>query len=506
MAGIGPWDRITRSPNYRWWAYFAIAIGLFLTVLDQSGVNIALPEIAEHFSADIPTVQWITLGYMMATSALLMPMGRLSDMIGRRRVFLAGFGVFIVFAAIGGVSQSLRLLIAAKVFQGMGSAGIQANGMAMVAEVFPERDRGKALGLYMAIIGTGAISGPIVGGILVSQFGWRSVFFAGIPVAFLAVAAAVLVLKGQTAKQASAGRQGSFDWPGAAISSSALVMLLLAMTNGWRVGWTSPLIVAGIPTAIALFITFVWWELRAPAPILDMDLFRNRVFSMAIGARFLSFLAGSAVFFLMPFYLIQGLGYPASRAALLMVPGSVAMALLGPFAGRLSDRVGTRWPAAAGLVLSGAAMLVFSTLSTASSGVHVVLGMVLAGTGMATFSSPNSSAILGTLPREKYGIVSAFVNLTRTSANVMGVAFATLIVTLTMASLGHEPILSAIGSGVDDGLNEAFVEGMSRAYAISAAIVALALALTVGRGETRRRVAGPERSAGPATLPSSGND
>jgi MFS family permease len=290
------------------------------------------------------------------------------------------------------------------------------------------------------------------------------------------------------------------------MSSSALVMLLLAMTNGWRVGWTSSPIVAGIGTSAALLVTFVWWELRAPDPILDMGLFRNRVFSMAIGARFLSFLAGSAVFFLMPFYLIQGLGYQASGAALLMVPGSVSMALLGPFVGRLSDRVGTRWPAAAGLAMSTAAMLVFSTLSTESPAYHVVLGMVLTGTGMATFSSPNSSAILGTLPRHKYGIVSAFVNLTRTSANVTGVALATLVVTLTMGSLGYEPSLSTVVGGADGGLREAFVQGMGRAYAISGGLMALALALTIGRGEAKSPVPGGERSTEPATSPSPGDD
>lgn len=506
MAGIGPWGRITRSTNYVWWAYFAIAIGLFLTVLDQGAVNIALPQIAEHFEADIPTVQWVSLGYVLATSAMLMPMGRLSDMIGRKRVFLGGFAFFIAFAALGGVSRSLGVLIASKVVQGVGSAGIQGNGMAMVTEVFPERDRGKALGLYMAIIGTGSISGPIVGGLLVSQFGWRSVFFAGIPVGFAAVAAATLVLKGRSDHGATTARRGSFDWLGAVMSSSALVLLLLAMTNGWRVGWTSAPIVAGIGSAIVLFVAFVWWELRVPEPILDMGLFKNRVFSMAIGARFLSFLAGSAVFFLMPFYLIQGLGYPASRAALLMVPGSIAMAVLGPLAGRLSDRVGTRWPASAGLALYTAAMLVFATLSTESPDYVVVLGMLLSGTGMATFSSPNSSAILGTLPHEKYGIVSAFVNLTRTSANVTGVALATLIVTLTMGSMGYEPSLTAVAGGVESGLRNAFVQGMSRAYVISGGLMGVALALTIGRGEAKSPAPGGEQPAQRSEAPSPGDD
>ena len=164
IGAFGPVQRITESPNYKWWAYAAIAVGMFLTVMDQSGVNIALPRIAEHFDADIPTVQWITLGYVLSTSAMLMPMGRLSDMIGRRRVYIMGFVIFIAAAAFGGSSPSFSLLVVAKVLQGVGSAGIQANGMAMIAEVFPERERGKALGLYMTVIGTGSISGPIVGG------------------------------------------------------------------------------------------------------------------------------------------------------------------------------------------------------------------------------------------------------------------------------------------------------------------------------------------------------
>ena len=180
IKAIAPIEKVTRSPNYKWWAYFSIAIGLFLTVLDQSGVNIALPRIAEEFGADIPTVQWISLSYVLATSATLMPLGRLSDMIGRKLVYVTGFVVFVGAAVLAGSADTFMLIIVAKVVQGVGSAAIQANGMAMVTQVFPERERGRALGLYMSIIGTGAISGPIVGGLLVTQLGWRAVFFASV--------------------------------------------------------------------------------------------------------------------------------------------------------------------------------------------------------------------------------------------------------------------------------------------------------------------------------------
>ncbi len=466
--------------------------------MDQSGINIALPEIADHFDADIPTVQWVSLAYSLATSAMLMPMGRLSDMIGRKRVYIIGMSIFVVMAFAGGFSQNLGILIILKVLQGMASAGIQANGMALITEVFPQSERGKALGFYMTIIGTGAISGPIVGGILVSELGWRSVFFAGVPVALLAILTASLVLRGMSVEQRASGRATSFDWVGAAVSSAALITFLLAMTNGWRLGWMAWPIVVGFGVSVVLIAAFVFWEMRTKDPMLDLSLFRNNVFSLAIGARFTSFLAGSAIFFLMPFYLIQGLGYEARHAALLLVPGSICMALLGPLSGRLSDRFGTRFPAAAGVTFSACAMFTMAALHTESPAWHVIVGMILSGVGMGTFSSPNTSAIMGSLPPSKYGVVSGFVNLTRTSANVSGIALATTLVTITMASQGFEPNLSAVADAADDGVRLAFVSGLSRAFQVSGVIMLLAIVLTLLRND-KKEPASEVAAQAPAT-------
>ena len=493
---------ITSSPNYHWWAYGAVALGMFINVMDQSGINIALPKIADEFSADIPTVQWISLGYSLATSAMLMPMGRLSDMFGRKRIYLTGFALFVALAAVGGMSQSIGMLVVVKILQGLASAGVQANSMAFITEVFPDRERGKAMGLYMAVIGTGAISGPIVGGVLVSELGWRSIFFAGIPVSVVAMAASALVLRGRSAQQLARG-SGSFDWGGAALSSGALVAFLLAMTNGWRLGWTSGPIMAGFAASIVLLAGFVFWEMRARDPMLDLSLFRNRVFSMSIASRFASFLGGSAIFFLMPFYLIQGLEYEARDAAWLLVPGALGMAILGPLSGRLSDRFGTRWPSALGMVSSTAAMFVLAALDTSSPAWHVIIGMVLSGVGMGTFSSPNTSAIMGSLPRDKYGVVSGFVNLTRTSANVSGVAISTTIVTLTMASFGFEPNLSVLSDGGGAEVRSAFVIGLSRALLVSGCLMLIALVLSIIRPEVGS-VGGRTRQ--PARASAAGDD
>ncbi len=493
-SNLWPLVRIAESPHYKWWAYMALAIGLSLTVMDQSGVNIAMPQIADHFDADIPTVQWLSLGYILTTSAMLMPAGRLSDMIGRKRMYLIGFGIFVVSAFVGATAQSWAVLLASKLVQGIGSAGIQANGMAMIADIFPSNERGKGLGLYMAVIGAGAITGPVAGGFLVSNFGWRSVFFAGIPVAIVAIGTAALVLKGRSPEQTTTGDKLSFDWLGAALSSGALISFLLAMTNAWRMGWTSPAILAGVTTAVTLLAAFLWWETRTSDPMMDLSLFKSRVFSLAVGARFISFLGGSAVFFLMPFYIIQGLDHTASHAALLMIPGSISMIVIGPLAGRLSDRVGTRWPAVFGMFVSTMAMISFATLTADSSDYRIALGMMLSGIGMASFSSPNSSAIIGSLPREKYGIVSAFVNLARTSANMSGVALATTVVTFHMAASGFEPSLSTVEGG-DAGAALAFVEGMTRAYTISACAMIVALTMTIFRGEVQTQPDQTDREA-----------
>ena len=238
--------------------------------------------------------------------------------------------------------------------------------------------------------------------------------------------------------------------------------------------------------------------------MLDLSFFKNRVFSLGISARFLSFLGGTSVFFLMPFFLLEAQGYSAGRAGLFMVAGSIMMAILGPISGRLSDRFGTRWPTVFGMAFSASSMLVFSQLSLDSPPYQIIIGMMLSGIGMGTFSSANTSAILSSLPKEKYGVVSAFINLTRTSANVTGLALATTIVTVTMASLGFEPSLSAITEGEGEGVKEAFVSGLNKAFLVSAGLMFAAMFMSFVRPNRVTSIAAvseqPDKESRSATL------
>ena len=494
LAILGPSKRIIESPHYKWWAYVALGTGMFVAVMDQASLNIALPRIADHFQADIPTVQWVTLGYVLSTSVVFMPSGRLSDMIGRKPVYLAGLAILAGGAVLGGMAPTLTMVLVAKIVQGVGSACIQANGMAMVIEAFSERERGKALGLYILIIGAGLIAGPLVGGLLVSGLGWRAVFFASLPVSAVAMATALAVFRGGRPSRAGGMPAPRFDWAGAGLSTAALTAFLLTITNAYRLGWGSTVIVSGFIVAAALLTAFAWWELHVPDPMLDLSFFRSKVFSLGVWARFMSFVSAAAVNFLMPFYLVQALGYKTSTAGLLMVPSPVFMAIMGPIGGRLSDRVGTRWPAFVSAALSAGAMFMFSRLTLDSSPLHVMIGMIMLGAGAGSFTATNTSGIMSSLGRNKYGIVSAFLNVTRTSADLTGIAVATTIVTLTMASLGQEPSLAAVTGAGGEGARVAFVGGMQKAFLAAGASLVLAAVLSIVRGDLARPGEGTGRA------------
>ena len=283
----------------KWLVFGTIALGTYVSVMDQTGVNLALPRIADHFDATIPAVQWVTLGYILTTGSLLLPMGRLSDIVGRKRVYTVGFGIFILGAVLTGLSVSLLNVILFKVLQGVGAAMIQANGMAITTSAFPANERGKVIGLFLTVVGLGGISGPVIGGAVVGALGWRFVFFMGVPLGIASVIAAMAFLRNEAAGEADqpTDRHG-FDWLGAALSSAALVIFLLAMTNAYRIGWSSPIVVAAFIGVGGLFMAFVWWELKSPAPLMALDLFRRRLFSFGNSATFLIFLSSSSVYFL----------------------------------------------------------------------------------------------------------------------------------------------------------------------------------------------------------------
>ncbi len=487
MTGLS--SKITASPAYKWWLYASIASGAFLTVADQTGTTIALPRISEELAADIPAVQWMYLIYTLCISALLLPMGRLSDMFGRRRIYCTGLAIFAFGALVAYFSTELSLLLVAKAIQGIGAAMVQANGMALMAEAFPERQRGMAIGLYMTVIGTGAIGGPVIGGLLIGAFGWRSIYLGVVIVGVAALTLSLLIVKNMspTMGNISRGKILSFDWVGAALSAGALSSFLLAMTYSYRMGWTSAPVVVGFLTAALLLSAFVYRELTCADPMIDLTLFKIPVFSMGMTARYLAFMSGSPAYFLLPFFLIQVSGLSEAQAAFILAPGSLLMAITGPLGGRLSDRLGTKWPAVGGLCCWTAGITVLYTLEVGSNPAVVSAGMMLMGAGNGIFGSPNTVSVMSSVGSERYGVVSALVNMVRTSGNLTGIAVGTTLVVLMMSSMGFQPDLSELATvgNIEDGhgLKAAFTLGMKRAFLVGALLVGFAAAFTGFRPE-----------------------
>ena len=483
---------IKSSSNYKWWVFSTIAVGTFLSVVDHGSVLVALPSIERHFGSDLPTVQWIVVGYALAISVLILPMGRLGDIIGRRQVYVGGMVIFVVAAGLAGASPTLGSLIASKIFQGVGSAMVQGAGIAMVISAFPGTERGKALGTHLSVVGAGAVAGPAIGGILVSILDWRWVFFANVPIGLFTILVSVLVLPLDKPDPPKEGEpQLRFDWGGATLSGLALLLFLLVVGNGDRVGWTSAITLSGAVAAVLAAVSFVWWELRSSSPMLDMRLFKRKLVALGVAAGWFSFLGSSAARFMMPFYLQRVLELSPKDVGLLLIPPAFCMVVVGPFSGRLSDRFGWRALTVGGLTLSAAAWFVMAvTLTEASPVLLIIIMLMVQSIGTALFNTPNNSSILSAVERSHYGVVSALTQLVRNSANVTSIAMATTVVVATMGSRGVEPSLDAVSPEVAG----AFVAGLKWAFYMMGGLLVLAIILAVIRGERAK----PAPAARPA--------
>ena len=473
--------RLFRGENYRYWAFLALAIGLFTSVSDMGSVSVALPTISNHFETALPTTQWVLIGYTLTISALLLPMGRLADLVGRKRIYLIGFLIYVGAACIAGMAPNMTSLIVIRIVQGAGAAMTQGTSMAMIVASFPQEERGKALGLQMSIVGAGGVAGPAIGGFIVEVLGWQWVFFGTALMSTVAIVAASLLIDSSRVGQ-SRGAGIKYDWLGAALSMGALIAFLNGMTWAPTVGYGHPFVVAAFVGSATLLVSFVVQELRSPSPMMDIRLFKRRLFALGVLASFLNFLGMQSVRFLMPFYLQAVLGLSPGQVGLLIVPGAVGMIITGPLSGRLSDRFGWRWFTMGGLLVSAAGLLILSTLQPDSPFWLAMAGMIMQSTGIGLFNAPNNSSILSAVETSKFGVISGFLNLVRNAGNLCSIAIATAIVTATMGMLGYEPSLAGVTSEGSEGLLSAFTSGLRVAYSIMAFVVLAGVVASAFKG------------------------
>ena len=466
---------------YKWWVYSSIAVVIFVQVGDQTGTNIAMPSMSSEFNADIPTVQWVYLLYTLCISSLLLPMGRFSDIFGRKYVYCSGLVVFIIGGIVATISTNFPMLLIARAIQGIAVSMILANGMALLVEAFPKSERGLALGLYLSVIGMGGLLGTILSGYLVSEYGWRALYMASVFVSSGGLLLSLFVLKKNSSVKLKS--HSKFDWYGAIFSAGTLASFLLSMTFSHTLGWGSFPVLMGFLISVFCLIMFVWRERVFDSPMIDLSLFRNPVFFVGTLGRFLTFMAGSSVFFLMPFYIIQVMGLSAFTAAVLSSPMPIMMTLTSPLSGKISDKYGTKWPTLCGLFCWGLAIFISTTLTVDSTPFAVLVIHFLAGAGNGIFQSPNQSSIVSVVSSEKYGVVTSVISMVRTAGNLTGTAVATSVVVLTMSSMGLEPNLSILETVSDPQkiaeIRFAFTEGISRAFMLATAIVVISFSLNI---------------------------
>ena len=473
---LSPLPKITASSSYHWWVYAAVSVATFITVAEQTATSMVVPRIAEEFSVDIPTSQWLAIGYMLCVSALMLPAGALANTLGKRNVWVIGLAIFILAALLTSIADNFMTVLVGKLLMAVGASAVQANGMAMVVAAFPDSVRGKAFGFHMTMVGLGAIGGPVLGGGIDSLLGWRAIFLVVAIVCVMATIAALLVFEKEVYRK---GQLKKFDWSGVALSAAFLLSFMLSITYANELGWLSPMVILGGVFSILLLFGFLMWERQCESPMLPLHLFKSAIFSIGSAARFVSFMAGSASFFLLPFFLVSGVGMATAEAAIYILPGSICMAIFGPISGSISDRVGTKKPAIAGMILSTISMYLLTRVSLDSSYYIIAIASGMSGTGMSIFMAPNTSSIMWSAGRHHYGIVSAFMNLTRNGAHVVGIAIPTAIVVTVMGSLGYEADLSSLAVTDDYGLRSAYASAMSWAFTVSTVSMFAALVLTI---------------------------
>ena len=462
-------DRL--SPEHRkWWTLGAVTFGLFMIMLDNTAVNVALPSIQRDLGARLSELEWIVAGYALTFAALLLVSGKLADMFGRRLVFVVGLGIFTASSLACALAPNPQFLIGARIVQGIGAALMSPATLSIISATFPPRERGQAIGIWAGVAALALSIGPFVGGVLTEHVGWSSIFFVNVPIGVVAIVASLLLI--EESKDTSEGQR--LDLPGLLSSALGLFALTYGLIEVNNYGWTSGRILGALAVAAVALASFVVLEQRQRRPMLELALFRNATFTGANLVVLLVALSQFGVLFFVSLYMQNVLGYSPVRAGAAFLPMTLLIVAIAPLAGRLSDRIGSRWLVTGGMTLVALQLFYFSRLGVHESYTTLVPAMLIGGVGMASVMSPSNAAALGGVPVDRAGVGSAVVNTSRQVGGSIGIALMGAIVAHGIA--GRQT-------------PEAFVHGFSLALTVAAAIafagalVAVTLVRSHGRDQ-----------------------
>jgi EmrB/QacA subfamily drug resistance transporter len=415
--------RLFTPENRKWWTLIAVSFGLFMIMLDNTVVNVALPSIASDLGVRISSLEWVVDGYALTFGVLLLTGGKLADLLGRRRIFIVGLVIFTVSSFLCGFANSSGVLVGARVVQGTGAALMNPATLSIITATFPPRQRGMAIGIWAGVSALALAIGPLVGGAITEHINWSWVFYINVPIGILGVFAARVFI--DETKDTTPQR---LDIPGLLTSAVALFALTFGLIESNHRGFGDPFVLGLIGIAIVFFAVFILLEQRQRLPMLDLALFRNASFASANAVMFLIGLAMFGTFFFVSLYVQNVLHYAPLKAGATFLPLTVFIILVAPQAGRLSDRLGPRALMVPGLALVTASLVLFSIQDESSTFWSLLPALVTGGLGMGLAMAPTTSAAMHAVPVDKAGVGSAVINSMRQVGGSVGIALTGAIV------------------------------------------------------------------------------
>jgi EmrB/QacA subfamily drug resistance transporter len=481
----------------RWWALLVLCLSLIVIGMDNTILNVALPTLARDLGATASQLQWIVDAYVLVFAGLLLTMGALGDRFGRKLALNAGLLVFVAGSVASAFAGSPEILIASRAAMGIGGALIMPSTLSIITNVFPLKERGRAIGVWAGMAGLGIVLGPVIGGWLLEHFWWGSVFLVNVPVVAVAVLAGWPLVP-----ESRDPRATPLDPVGALLSIAALVTLVYGIIEAPQRGWTDPLILGCFGIAGVLSVAFIWWERRVQHPMLRMEFFRNPRFSAASGAITMVFFALFGSVFLLTQHLQFVLGYTPLQAGFRILPVA-ALIVAAPLSARLVESIGTKIVVFAGLLTVATGLWLLSTVEASSGYGLVAASLAVLGTGMGLTMAPATESIMGSLPLAKAGVGSAMNDTTRMVGGALGVAVLGSILASGYGaaiepalrgappqvahaagdSIGAASTIAARlgpqGQGLLDAARSAFIQGMGDAVLVAAGVAAFAALLVL---------------------------
>ncbi|WP_425270602.1 MFS transporter [Paenibacillus helianthi] len=452
----------------RWIILIVLNLFTFMSTLDGSIVNIALPVLVKELQLPMAQVEWVTTGYLMAICAAILFFGKLGDIAGKIRIFKTGTVIFIIGSLLCGLSASLPFLIASRVIQAIGASMTMANSQGIVTDIFPATERGKALGLIGTFVSLGSIAGPSLGGIIVSALGWEYIFWVNVPIGLIAIVLGWKVLPKDLVRVKS-----RIDLPGSLLFAIFIVTLFAGLLLGQQLGYGDSRILSALIAAAAAFLAFIIVELRRTQPLLQLSLFKNPLFSLSILCAFLVFVANFCFNIIAPFYAQNMLNLSPFYAGFLLMLFPISMVVVAPLSGALSDKIGSEFLTFAGLIVMVIAQFGLARLHDGSAVALVGVWIAMLGVGSGLFQSPNNSLIMSKVPRTQLGSAGSVNSLVRNVGMVVGITIATTLLFNVMSSKAGYRVTGLIPDRPD-----IFLSGMHVVFMTSSAICLVSALLT----------------------------